>query len=266
MWNSAGDPMDSDARADDAVQANDADRPDGPTDSETAPCSLGSGRDDGPIVAELAVSHRDVVLGEAIRSAPSVTVEPNYRTSEDGDAVLVFTAAGESIVEFDAALATDHTVRDPQLLARTDDACAYRVRYAPEALRFSPTFAELGALLYDARTSGRSWSFHVRFPSREAFATFRNYCSSHDVTLELVRLAKDEQRTRGDDFGLTASQWHTLTTAYEMDYFAVPRGVTQEELARQLDISPSAVSQRIRRATNQLLAETLASSRFRSRF
>jgi len=46
----------------------------------------------------------------------------------------------------------------------------------------------------------------------------------------------------------------------------VPRGVTQEELARQLDISPSAVSQRIRRATNQLLAETLASARFHSRF
>lgn len=266
MRNSASDPTDTNASGDDAGPVSDADRNRGPTDSDPTTCSLGGDWDDGPIVAELAVSHRDVVLGEAICAAPSVTVEPNYRTTEDGDAVLVFTAAGDSIVEFDAALAADHTVRDPQLLARTDGACAYRVRYAPETLRFSPTFAALGALLYDARTDGRSWSFHVRFPSRDAFAAFRDYCSSHDATLRLVKLSEDEQRTRGDDFGLTASQWHTLTTAYEMGYFEVPRGVTQEELARQLDISPSAVSQRIRRATNQLLAETLASSRFRSRF
>ncbi|SFR88822.1 GAF and HTH_10 associated domain-containing protein [Halomicrobium zhouii] len=260
MWNSAGDPMDSDARADDA------DRRDEPSDSEVVLCSLGSARDDDPVVAKLAVSHRDVVLGEAIRAAPSVTVEPNYRTTDGGAAVLVFTAAGESIVEFDAALSTDHTVRDPQLLARTDDACTYRVRFSSEALQFSPVFADLGALLYDVRTAGRSWSFHVRFPSHEAFASFRNFCSSHEVTLRLFKLSADEQHTRGDDLGLTASQWDTLSTAHEMGYFEVPRGATQEELARQLDISPSAVSQRIRRATNQLLAETLASSRFRTRF
>lgn len=264
MRNSASDPTDPDASGDDAGPASDAGRGGGPTDPDPTACSIGDDRDDGPIVAEIAVSHRDVVLGDAIRAAPSVVAEPNYRTNDDGDAVLVFTVAGDAIVEFDAALATDHTVRDPQLLARTDDACAYRVRYAPETLRFSPVLAGLGALLYDVRTDGRSWSFHVRLPSRDAFAAFRTYCSNHDVALRLVRLSEDE-RHAGGDFGLTASQWHTLTTAHEMGYFEVPRGTTQEELARKLEISPSAVSQRIRRATNQLLAETLTSSQFQSR-
>lgn len=229
----------------------------GPTGSD---CPVAAGSDEDPVVAELAVEHRDVVLGDAIRAAPSVAVEPNYRTSDDRSPLLVFTVADGALDEFDAALATDHTVTDPLLLAATDDARAYRVRYTPEALRFTPVLADLGALVYDARAEGRTWSFHLRFPSRAAFATFRNYCSTNSVTLQLFRLYQDGPTAGGGDLGLTARQWETLTIAHEMGYFDVPRGTTQEELAARLDVSPSAVSQRIRRATNQLLAETLGSS------
>ena len=215
-----------------------------------------------PVVAEFAVEHRDVVLADAIRAAPSVTVDPNYRTADDRSSLLVFTAVGESLTEFDAALETDHTVRDPSCLAVTDDARAYRVRYADDALRFTPVFAALGTLLFDARAEERTWSFRARFPSRDAFADFRAFCSSNDVTLQLFKLYRDGRATAGVDLGLTASQWETLTVAYEMGYFDVPRGATQEELAGRLDVSPSAVSQRIRRATKRLLTGVVDSSRF----
>ena len=267
MWNSAGDSANGDPPSDDARSADDG-RENG---VEEVPDAAGPARpadhSDGeePVVAELAVEHEDIVLGDAIRAAPSVTVEPNYRTSDDRSPMLVFIAAGDSLPEFEAALASDHTITDPVRLAVTGDARAYRVRYGADALRFTPVLANLGGLVYDNRSDGRRWSFHVRFPSRAAFASFRNHCSENDVALELFRLYQADPTAGGGALGLTAQQWETLTTAHEMGYFEVPRRTTQEELARRLNVSPSAVSQRIRRATNQLLAATLDSSQFGAR-
>jgi cytidyltransferase-like protein len=57
--------------------------------------------------------------------------------------------------------------------------------------------------------------------------------------------------------GLTNDQEQTLTTAYERGYFAIPRGTTIQELGEALDISDSAVSQRLRRGEESLIAATL---------
>lgn len=264
MGNSAGDSLDDDPYPDDAfpgsaVESNGReDTPDRPESN----CPTAPDGDVEPVLAELAVEHPNVVLGDAIDAAPAVTIEPNYRTTDERSSILVFTAVGESLDEFDAALATDHTVREPLLVAAVADARAYRVRYAPDTLRFTPVLAELGALLFDARSEGRGWSYHVRFPSRAAFTTFRTYCSTNGVSLTLSRLYRNGSGTGSGDHGLTPQQWETLSVAHEMGYFEVPRAITQEELASRLDVSPSAVSQRIRRATNRLLTATLESSRF----
>lgn len=261
MGNSAGDSVDDEVSADDlfsdAVTTCCGDEE--WNGSELSACSRVTPADDAPVLAELSVEHRNAVLGDATAAAPAVTVEPDYRTADDRSSILVFTAVGESLDAFDAALATDNTVRDPSLVAATADARAYRVRYAPETVRFTPVFAELGALLFDARAEDRRWSYHVRFPSRDAFAAFRNFCSANGATLTLSRLSQAGSTARDGGHGLTPSQWETLSIAHEMGYFEVPRDTTQEELASCLDVSPSAVSQRIRRATNQLLAATLES-------
>lgn len=268
MWNSAGDSGDGEAStgesgSEDAVPV----RPNGDDRSVGGVGSPGTDGDDrAPVVAEIVVDHRDVVLHDAITAAPSVTVEPNYRTTDDRSPVLVFTAVDGPLDEFGAALATDRTVRNPALLARTEDTRAYRVRYGPDTLRFTPVLSDLGALLYEARAEGGRWTFRVRFPSRAAFTALRSYCSTNDVELTLSRLYRDGETAAGGTFGLTDRQWETLSIAHEMGYFEVPRATSQEELARRLDVSPSAVSQRIRRATNQLLGETLDPSRFDAEF
>lgn len=218
--------------------------------------------DGDPVVAEFEVEHDDVVLSGALRAVPSVTVEPNYRTTGDRATWLVFTVGGWSLDEFDAALERDDTVRDSRLLSATDDERAYRVRYGPDVLRLTPALADLGAVLLDVRSRGRCWSLRARFPGRDAFASFREYCSANGATLELYKLYGAE--SVGSALGLAPHQWETLATAHEMGYFEVPRGATQEQIARRLGVSSSAVSQRIRRATNQLLAETLDSARFGS--
>ncbi|MFB6224144.1 MAG: helix-turn-helix domain-containing protein, partial [Haloarcula sp.] len=55
----------------------------------------------------------------------------------------------------------------------------------------------------------------------------------------------------------TAEQQAALAAAHSEGYFEVPRGISQAELAKKLDISPSAVSQRIRRGMDQIIGSEL---------
>lgn len=56
---------------------------------------------------------------------------------------------------------------------------------------------------------------------------------------------------------LTDRQREVLETAFERDYFAVPRGVTGEELAAELDLEKSTVLEHLRRAEHNLLKRYL---------
>ena len=56
------------------------------------------------------------------------------------------------------------------------------------------------------------------------------------------------------DIGLlTQTQWETLELAFAMDYYQKPRGTSLEELANELGVSKSAVSQRLNGAERKLV-------------
>lgn len=59
------------------------------------------------------------------------------------------------------------------------------------------------------------------------------------------------------EYNLMAEQREVLITAEEKGYFSVPRDAQIEDIAAELDISPNAVSERLRRATGNLTRNTL---------
>jgi predicted DNA binding protein len=59
------------------------------------------------------------------------------------------------------------------------------------------------------------------------------------------------------EFGLAERQRDALITALEPGYFVVPREATTAELADELDVSPRAISQRLRRGIRNLRASTI---------
>ncbi|WP_435345972.1 helix-turn-helix domain-containing protein [Haloarchaeobius sp. HRN-SO-5] len=59
---------------------------------------------------------------------------------------------------------------------------------------------------------------------------------------------------------LTDRQLEILETAFGLGYFDVPRNVSTEEVAEELDLDPSTVAEHLRRAERNLLSELLASA------
>lgn len=74
--------------------------------------------------------------------------------------------------------------------------------------------------------------------------------------LDVLRIGEYTGQTNHVE-ALTERQREVLTTAFERDYFDVPRGVTATELAAEFDLDKSTVLEHLRRAERNLLALTL---------
>nr|WP_236039708.1 helix-turn-helix domain-containing protein [Halomicroarcula salinisoli] len=118
--------------------------------------------------------------------------------------------------------------------------------------------AEADAVVERIRVTSRGWVQEAWFADRDAFDEFRTFWQSN-CGFELRRLTKDgEPKQPGD--GLTDPQREALRTAYEMGHFEVPRSASLSEVADELGITPSAVSERLRRAQTHIVETTVAST------
>ncbi|QLG48588.1 helix-turn-helix domain-containing protein [Natrinema halophilum] len=213
---------------------------------------------EGGIVAQLRLDHPNLFLRPTLGQTRDVTVEPDYWITVEPDRTHVFvTVYGTAFEEFETALETDSTVTDPVLVDRYPDRRVYRVTLAPRAVTFSAATAEIGGRLLDLSSSRDGWLVQLRFPDRDRLVEFNDYCRDREisVTVDHLRVSDDE----GDGVvALTDKQQELLTVAHEEGYFDVPRGISQDELADRLDVSKSAVSQRLRRAIGELCGATLS--------
>lgn len=110
-----------------------------------------------------------------------------------------------------------------------------------------------GGMILTAVAEDDDWTFEIRFPTREAASRFYSEYDDgeHPIT---VRSTSSNGRASGEtDDSLTPAQREALEHALADGYFEVPRKTTLIELAEELEISDSAVSQRLRRGLTTVL-------------
>jgi hypothetical protein len=100
------------------------------------------------------------------------------------------------------------------------------------------------------------WKLRFSFTDRKHHRTFYEQYSA-SVDLDVIRVSDRSNPMSHGEFGLAERQRDALITALEPGYFVVPREATTAELADELDASPQAVSQRLRRGTRNPRASTI---------
>lgn len=118
--------------------------------------------------------------------------------------------------------------------------------------------ATADAIIHRIRVTPDGWRQTGWFAHRDAFERFREFWVRNDAFV-LHRLAHDDDPAPAGD-GLTDRQREALRIAYERGYFDVPRGTTLEAVAAELDVSASALSERLRRAQTRLVETTVAAT------
>lgn len=210
------------------------------------------------VIAECSLDPDRLSFATALSatSAVELDVERVYRTRSAMPVVFCW-ARSDDLDAFESALADDETVTDVKRLSDADDRRLYRARLTGRASVVTyDAWVDLGAARLEMRYVDGRWHARIRFPGRDALATFREFCLDHDLDFQLDRLYDSD----GDDAEtarnrLTTSQREALRLAHEGGYFGIPRETTLAEIAAELDISDQATSERLRRGCGRLVSD-----------
>lgn len=209
-------------------------------------------------IVEFSLEPTEFVLAWAVKTAPDVSIEVE-RVVVDGteDVTPYFWVAGDSLDAFDDALEDDITVDDVVVLEDRDDKRFYRANWRDRVRGILYALSDEVASVMSATYDGDAWAIRMLFPDQETLSEFHHYCRTYDIPLDLDRLYERSNPRTFAKFEVTSDQEVALATALDMGFFDVPRGVTLEEVATELDISEQAASARLRRGSANLVRNTL---------
>lgn len=101
----------------------------------------------------------------------------------------------------------------------------------------------------------------VRVTNRSVFRRIVEQHASDSDDIEIITIvdpSQEESRALTIDVSnLTEKQWEALRIAHELGHYQSSRGGNLEEIANRLDISKSAVSQRLRAAESKIVSSIL---------
>ncbi len=140
---------------------------------------------------------------------------------------------------------------------RTDDRSLFRLDFGTDLKLFQQVVAEHDGAILAAHGQSGQWSLKLLFHDHEAVSACHELFNQYEFRVEITRVSGtgDLTSTRTP---LTDLQYETIATAYELGYFDVPRAITLEELAGELDISHQALSERLRRSHAALVSAELS--------
>jgi predicted DNA binding protein len=210
------------------------------------------------ISARVYAEHPDLALSHTIRSLPDVEVGvvSDAGTDPEHD-VYFFWFEASDFEAVEAALAEDHTVADYSVIVDRGERRTYRIEYTDRAKLLTPAMTEIGGLTLESRSHSNGWVLRMHLTDHDGLYALGEYAHREGIRLEILSLKQIEETYDRFDFGLTDEQREALVAAFVHGYYDEPRRMSLQGLASLLDISPTAVSGRLRRASARLVEEVL---------
>lgn len=211
------------------------------------------------IIAEFIFDHP--ILHETLTRVPDIEAvwEETYK-QPDGPTQMVFWVDTDDFAAVDAALDDDPSVRHPTMLTETNSRRLYRVDFTSVSCETDilPEVINVGAFLQEVIGRNDGWHGRITSPDREALEHIYLFCCDHDIEFTITQLYEETSWVRREDPGLTEAQREILSEAVDSGYLAIPRECSLAELGDRLGISETAASERLRRAVQTLIEQSIS--------
>ena len=210
-------------------------------------------------IARAEIPTEEFALHETLGTVPDVVVEIERVVAHGDDRVMPIMWVSGDGLDFAAltdALDRDSTVDGVELFSDLGEERLYRMEWTDGIQFLLGAVVSQEATILEAHGSKAGWDLRLLFPDREALRATHDYCETHGLSVE-VRSVTDIDDTPGGRHGLTDAQYETLVSAYEAGYYRIPRSIDGTALADEFGISHQALSERLRRATDALIENTL---------
>lgn len=211
------------------------------------------------VVVEAEIPADEFALWETGTAVEGLAFEIERIVAHDPERVMPFIwvsgedADGERV---QGALEGDPSTANVRLVAELDGEWLYQMDWIDSIQTLVQILVEEEGTILAA--FGRDGMWHVRalFPEYGSLSRTYDYCTNNDLTFDVKRIYRLDEG-KGGRFGLTEQQQETLEAAFERGYFEIPQEVTMDDLARDLDISPQALSERLHRGHKNLIKNTV---------
>lgn len=218
------------------------------------------------LVAEFNIDCKALPLVGVAANVPEAILTLNLQFNHGNRPVFLVTVQDGSQTAIENSFTDAYDVGEWTLVGQARDTRRYQVLPALsleeqlgehlDNLEGLKALATADAIIERIDVLPEGWRQTGWFADRDAFKKFSSFWQ-RNAGFQLHRLTRDgESEPPGN--GLTDRQYEALRIAYELGYFTIPRDASLEDVAAELDISPSSVSERLRRAQTQLIEETVA--------
>ena len=196
------------------------------------------------------------------RSLPEGTSLQVERTaSVSGCGSSSFVVSGDDVAAVVRTIRERPVVEDVAVISDTGDEVVIRLSWDETLPNLLACIRDGDGTILSATAQNDDWTFELRFTSQGAASRFYTRYDDETYPLTVRRMNPQGNAHQIPKDRLTAEQRAALSRAVEAGYFNVPRQITLMELARELNISDTAVSQRLRRGLATVLQDPTYASR-----
>lgn len=219
-------------------------------------------------IAEYEITCECLPLVGVAATAPDATLDVDLQPNHGRRPPLIVHVTHENPAVVERAFEAESFVAEYTLVGRTDETRRYQVLPAVgmeaqlgdqiENLSELRALATSDAIIDRIRVTPTGWVQKGWFADKAVLDEFRTFWQ-HNGEFSLRRLTHDGETTEIQS-GLTDPQREALRTAYKMGYFEIPQTTSLNEIAGELGITASSLSERLRRAHTHLVETALIST------
>jgi|AntDeeMetagen285_2_1112576.scaffolds.fasta_scaffold07680_2 hypothetical protein len=208
-------------------------------------------------IAELELPAEEFALWETLDAMPTARFEIVKVVARDRDCAIPYLwAKCDDLPALEDALANDPSVEEVARLEELEGEALYRMEWTYQIRVLVHILVEEEGTVLNARGGEGRWHFRILFPTRDSLSTTHEFCENADYSIAVEQVYELDSARQGR-FGLTEEQYETLTTALDLGFYEIPRGIDMEGLAAEFDISYQSVSERLRRGHRNFIRNGL---------
>lgn len=207
------------------------------------------------VIADVSIPASQFPLGRVLETFPEVEIELERLVPLTDGIIPLIWVRDDATDAVEAALNDDPVTLSVKRLTQTGRRVLYQIEWSLGVDGLVQSLLDSEAQVLTGEGTAKIWDFRLQFRTRAALEEFRESCQEKGISLRLRRLYHPTLPETTDS--VSSAQSEALVAAYRAGYFEVPRRVKMSELAAEFGVSDSAFSQRLRRGTASLVAETL---------